>query len=584
MAFTRIPRASSSAFSLDSQIILGLITVGLALTIVVLVLYAYVAWHPTSRRYLDRVSFRLLVYTLLAHLVFGITFPIGMINAHPGWACNLVSFIFNLSLMFSAGMFFCMAINLPLVLVYRVNGQRMEKYYILGTSVVCTACAMSAYASGSLGWNAFSRVCWYASNDPAVMLRWVIGTQTFWILLVSVGEVIAFLTIMGYMIAYQLVTRCFTPQTQQSASENLHTTGLTIVMFRNIILRIGLYPLVSCLLNIYTALLNVYLVQHPELSDLTGRLGFIDLVIFSARPLIYGVLAATDPSFLRGLRERRHPASSYPRHSYLTTHFPAPCLSTVLSMPHTEQTISGGEKMEGTSPALVGTHALGQGDVEEFSDGEYRIEATTANTGRKATDVKLGIKLFSVSASEMCDERTASKMGMWSTAKRNGLGPFSIIDMGILEKYWKYGFNSGNVYTHTARLNLDQYDIEAGPPRTLPVPTLQDLLNPIPMAADPSEDSLFNNPDPYGHVALDEDEESDAEDLEMAEADPSPRTASVRGPRVVRLSDAPRLAIEEYVNLQATALLARLEPTAPHPRGHRFGHVVDLLGTFPCTS
>ncbi|KAJ6461200.1 hypothetical protein DFH09DRAFT_1348149 [Mycena vulgaris] len=176
---------------------------------------------------------------------------------------------------------------------------------------------------------------------------------------------------------------------------------------------------------------------------------------------------------------------------------------------------------------------------------------------------KLGIKLFSVSASEMCDERTASKMGMWSTAKRNGLGPFSIIDMGILEKYWKYGFNSGNVYTHTARLNLDQYDIEAGPPRTLPVPTLQDLLNPIPMATDPSEDSLFNNPDPYGHVALDEDEESDAEDVEMAEADPSPRTASVRGPRVVRLSDAPRLAIKEYVNLQATALLARLEPMAP---------------------
>ncbi|KAJ6533313.1 hypothetical protein DFH09DRAFT_850683, partial [Mycena vulgaris] len=110
----------------------------------------------------------------------------------------------QLSLMFSAGMFFCMALNLPLVLVYRVNGQRMEKYYILGTSVVCSACAMSAYASGSLGWNAFSQVCWYRSDDPATMLRWIIGTRTLWILLVSVGEVIAFLTIMGYIIAYQV--------------------------------------------------------------------------------------------------------------------------------------------------------------------------------------------------------------------------------------------------------------------------------------------------------------------------------------------------------------------------------------------
>ncbi|KAJ6539863.1 hypothetical protein DFH09DRAFT_1323413 [Mycena vulgaris] len=316
-------------------------------------------------------------------------FPFTILNAHPGWSCNLVSFISNLSLMFSAGMFFCMALNLPLVLVYRVSGQRMEKYYIFGTLVVCTATAVSAYASGSLGWNATIQVCWYRSDDPAAMLRWIIGTQTFWILLVAVGEVIAFLTIMGYMIAYQLVTYFFTPRAQQSfASENLHTAGLTIVMFRNIILRIALYPLVSCMLNISTSVLDVYLVKHPELTVLTGRLSVVDLVIFSVRPLIYGILAATDPSFLRGLRELRHPASSYPRHSCVTAHFPAPCLSTVLSMtPDAEQNASDGEKMEGTSPAAVGTHTLGQGDVEEFLDGEYRIEATTANTGRRATDV-----------------------------------------------------------------------------------------------------------------------------------------------------------------------------------------------------
>ncbi|KAJ6530984.1 hypothetical protein DFH09DRAFT_933990 [Mycena vulgaris] len=137
-------------------------------------------------------------------LVVGITFPLCQLNVYPGWRCNLVSFIFNLSLMLSAGMFFCMALNLPLVLVYGVNGQRMEKYYILGTSVVCTACTMSAYASGSLGWNTFSQACWYRGDDPAAMLRWVIGTQTFWLLLVSAGEVIAFLTIIGYMIAYQV--------------------------------------------------------------------------------------------------------------------------------------------------------------------------------------------------------------------------------------------------------------------------------------------------------------------------------------------------------------------------------------------
>jgi hypothetical protein len=57
---------------------------------------------------------------------------------------------------------------------------------------------------------------------------------------------------------------------------------------------------------------------------------------------------------------------------------------------------------------------------------------------------KLGIKLFSVSASEMCDERTASMIAACSTAKRNGLAADYIIKMGILEKYWKYDLNTSN--------------------------------------------------------------------------------------------------------------------------------------------
>ncbi|KAJ7852768.1 hypothetical protein B0H14DRAFT_3450558 [Mycena olivaceomarginata] len=158
-------------------------------------------------------------------------------------------------------------------------------------------------------------------------------------------------------------------------------------------------------------------------------------------------------------------------------------------------------------------------------------------------------------------------MGTWSTAKRNGLGPFSIIDVGVLEKYWKYGFNSGN---HDRAHHA------------LPAPTLQDLLNPIPMAADLSDDTMFSNPDPYcnGATVLDEDEESDDEDVEML--------APAQGPRVVHSFDAPRLAIEQYINLEATALLARLEPngakfpTGPPPHRHFSksvykSHLFDLV-------
>jgi hypothetical protein len=160
---------------------------------------------------------------------------------------------------------------------------------------------------------------------------------------------------------------------------------------------------------------------------------------------------------------------------------------------------------------------------------------------------KIVIKLFCVSPLEMCDERTASKMTAWSTTKRNGLSAINIINMGILEKYWKYGFNNSRVYMHSARLTLDSFDATAQPPtRTLPVPTLHDLLNPVPLdpsVSDEAEAMLFKNPDPYGNAALEEDE-----DYEFPES------------AVIRSLDAPRLAIEEYIELQKPALVARLSP------------------------
>ncbi|KAJ6559400.1 hypothetical protein DFH09DRAFT_1161538, partial [Mycena vulgaris] len=91
-------------------VILALILPGVGLTIIVLALYAYAAWNPVSRNHLDRVSFRLLVYTLLANLIFGIVFPIGTLDVHPSWQCGFVSFLLSLSLLFSAGMFFCIGI------------------------------------------------------------------------------------------------------------------------------------------------------------------------------------------------------------------------------------------------------------------------------------------------------------------------------------------------------------------------------------------------------------------------------------------------------------------------------------------
>ncbi|KAJ7458161.1 hypothetical protein FB451DRAFT_1273820, partial [Mycena latifolia] len=310
-----------------SQVILGLVIPGVIVTTVLLILYGYAAWNPVSRRYSDRVSFRLLVYALGTHLVFGIVMAVSTLKVSAGWSCGLLAFITDLSLMFSAGIFFCMALNLPLVLAYDVNGQKMEKWYLLGTAVVSLICNVAPYASGKLGW-AVNDTCWYRGTDPADSLHWLIGTQTVWILLTSWGNVAH----------RKLNTRRLRTDKQLSGtytSEASRRTGLTILRFRNIILRIGMYPLVSCLLNIGGAVLDLHEIRHAEPTKLNWRLSLADLAIYSGRPLIYGLLAATDPSFIRALRALLHHESASElevNHDWSGAQWAAPlgCLSTVI--------------------------------------------------------------------------------------------------------------------------------------------------------------------------------------------------------------------------------------------------------------
>ena len=115
----------------------------------------------------------------------------------------------------------------------------------------------------------------------------------------------------------------------------------------------------------------------------------------------------------------------------------------------------------------------------------------------------VAIKLFSVSPSEMCDERTASKLSAFNTAKRNGLTGPNIIRMAQLQQYWNHGFSNPN-YNHKARLTIPKSQTH---PTTimLPPPTLQDLLNPMPsmdesLAADSESNDITTMEEMYGAV------------------------------------------------------------------------------------
>jgi hypothetical protein len=105
----------------------------------------------------------------------------------------------------------------------------------------------------------------------------------------------------------------------------------------------------------------------------------------------------------------------------------------------------------------------------------------------------VAIKLFSVSPSKMCDERTVSKLSAFSTAKWNGLTGPNIICMAQLQQYWNHGFSNPN-YNHKARLTIPKSQAH---PTTIVLPptTLQDLLNPTPSMDGPGDsDDHFSAP------------------------------------------------------------------------------------------
>ncbi|KAJ7138166.1 hypothetical protein C8R44DRAFT_976003 [Mycena epipterygia] len=212
--------------------------------------------------------------------------------------------------MMSSCILCCTGLNLQLVLVHGVAGSKMEKFYIMGSFLLCGVCNGIPWAAGQLGWSAAGASCWFR----APTLPWLIATQYFWTLLMSTVDVVLFFAVLIFMVQHHLRIQRLRTSTISgvSASESglppIPTVTLKppIVRYRGMILRIALYPLLSSFISITSFILDLYVVQHIMVlanSDLDLRI--LDALIHSLRPILYALLAATDPSFLSALRALR---------------------------------------------------------------------------------------------------------------------------------------------------------------------------------------------------------------------------------------------------------------------------------------
>ncbi|KAJ6483422.1 hypothetical protein C8R45DRAFT_1001289 [Mycena sanguinolenta] len=308
-----VPRNSS-----DDQlriVVLAILIPGIVLSAMVLMAFAYTASQRRSRPHLHRVSFRLLVYALVSNFILGLTLiPMETLMTGPisPAGCTFAAFASNASLLFSACMYFCMALNLQLVLVHGVNGLMMQKYYVMGSSLLVAVCNITPLAvKGQFG--LYDDLCWFSNPDPALRYRWLVGTQSFWLFLMASSELVCFVILMAYMLRRRMVMRRIRSHISADMTNTQHAAydAAPILQFRAIILRITLYPLLSCVLGFSGTTLDLWLAKHVlENTELKVKLTALDQCIFNARPFLYALLAATDPSFLRAVSALRPGAGS----------------------------------------------------------------------------------------------------------------------------------------------------------------------------------------------------------------------------------------------------------------------------------
>ncbi|KAJ7815012.1 hypothetical protein B0H13DRAFT_2683893 [Mycena leptocephala] len=283
--------AASSFLELIHHVILGLAIPGVALSGLLLVAIAFLQWNPVSRPYLDRVSFRVIFGSVMLPPLKG-----------PSPSCTLVAFLYATAPMFSACLFCCMAVNLQLVLIHGVNGNKMEKYYLLAAAFLSAACNIPPLAAGVFGWYAPAAKCWLRVT-PVAQRHWMVGTQSVPMILMSAIEVFCFMNIL----IFTLLRARTRTETSGSASATLASTlpKHPIVRFRPSIVRIE-YK--------YTDIECAYPTAEIPSPATLMYVPIVDSCVYSIRPLLYALLAATDPAFLRAiqsLRQEIEPSSQW---------------------------------------------------------------------------------------------------------------------------------------------------------------------------------------------------------------------------------------------------------------------------------
>ncbi|KAL0068447.1 hypothetical protein AAF712_004525 [Marasmius tenuissimus] len=163
-----------------------------------------------------------------------------------GIGCAVQMWLLSFSVQLSSYLLFCIGLNLQLVMIHGLNGQKMEKYYLFGSFLLALGLSLPPLIAGQFGWDPIEQTCGWSSQDHGERLKWRVGTMLFWIVLTIVGEIITFSAVLVFMVRARL-----------------NRTGA---------------------------------------EDVSSEIGRVLVVLCSFRPLVYAILAFWDPSLTRALK------------------------------------------------------------------------------------------------------------------------------------------------------------------------------------------------------------------------------------------------------------------------------------------
>jgi hypothetical protein len=288
-------------------------------------------WFSSTIAWLSAVLNQLFQgFTSPTSMISGIASAVGGL-VHPDsnseWVCGFSVFVLQATIQTSALILFTIALNLQLVVVHQVNTLKWERYYVIGSILISLAMTIPAYATGQYGPDPLTHDCWYAIDSKAHRIAWQISAQIVWTAVIVFAELITTAAVLLFILRHHLHTKRILADARLSM-QNTELMGSPVKAnrvkvnrwkshwilkprgsvahahrYNKIILRVAIYPTLSCFINLMSAATTLHAtINHGVHNQKEYNLLLLGDLLYGGRPILYAILAATDPSLINGAK------------------------------------------------------------------------------------------------------------------------------------------------------------------------------------------------------------------------------------------------------------------------------------------